>query len=118
MKAFIISIISSSLLVLMVIFNGIYIGNVTRRLDTMANDLKIDSKDEIDELESYWKKNESIICFSVSHKDVDNVNTAIEVLKGKYESGDMSGFYEYKSLLILYIEEIRDKERFHIHNIL
>ena len=118
MKAFVVSIISTSLLVLMVILNGIYVVNVTKKLDEMANELKIDSQLEFDELEAYWKKNEGIICFSVSHNDVDNVNTAIEVLRGKYESGDTSGFYEYKSLLILYIEEIKDKERMHIHNIL
>lgn len=118
MKAFIVSIICSGLLVIMVIVNGIYVNNVTSKLDEIAQNLTISSQDELNEFEEYWKKNESIICFSVSHKDVDNVNIAIEVLKGKYESGDMTGFHEYKSLLILYIEEIRNKERVHIHNIL
>lgn len=118
MKAFIVSIISTSVLVLMVILNGIYVGNVTKNLSEMTSNLKIDEEKGLADLEEYWEKNESIICFSVSHKDVDNVNIAIEVLRGKYESGDMAGFYEYKSLLSLYIQEIHDKERIHIHNIL
>lgn len=118
MKSFIISLCAVMLLVGMVIINGIFVGNVTNELLDEAENLTPESEEEFSSLYEYWKKNEGIICFSVSHKDVDNVNIALSVLKEKYENGDMAGFYEYKSLLSSYIEEIKNKERVHIHNIL
>ena len=117
MKAFVLAISSILVLILLVIINGIYVSNVTEKLDSLASELKIDDSSDLEELEKYWKKHESIICLSILHKDVDNLNIAIDVLKSKQENGEASGFYEYKAMLLNYIEEIKNKDRVHFHNI-
>ncbi|MBQ8545702.1 MAG: DUF4363 family protein [Clostridia bacterium] len=118
MKAFIFAGLSILILILIVVVNGIYVSSVSKELEELSTELSFDDKNGLEELESYWRKNETIVCLSISHNDIDNLNIAIDVLKSKQKNGEDSGFYEYKAMLLNYIEEIRNKERVHIHNIL
>ncbi len=118
MKAIILAVSSILLLILVVIINGIYVSHVADELNGMAKELTIENERGLEELEDYWKKKESIVCLSIPHDDVDNLNIAIDVLKSKQQNGEVGGFYEYKAMLLNYIEEIKNKERVHIHNIL
>ena len=117
MKSFWLALSAIIVLIILVIVNGIYISNVTRNLEKMANELMPNDENAISLLEEYWKKQEGMICFAVSHNDVDEVNIAIDVLLEKCRSGEADGFYEYKARLVNSIIEIRNKERVHIHNI-
>ena len=118
MKSFLFSILAIAVLILIVTVNGIYVSNVTRKLEDMALDLKSGDVDTLKAIQKYWKKHETIVCFSVSHNDVDDLNIAIEVLIEKSTSSEDDGFYEYKARLLNSIAEMRNKERVHIHNIL
>lgn len=117
MKSFLFASSAILILILLVVANGIYISNVTKELEEMAKELTPDDISEIVEFSDFWKKNEGLICFAVSHNDVDELNIAVEVLIEKAKNGESDGFYEYKARLLNSIVEIRNKERLHIHNI-
>ena len=100
------------------IWNSVYIGNVTSELLEISNEISLNDSDALARAEYYWKSNEHIICIFVSHKDIDNVNIAFDVLNEKINKGDTVGFYEYTALLKNYVKEIGKKEQFHIDNII
>ncbi len=118
MKAFVISLCSVGILISIIIFNSIYINNVTDNLTEAAEKLTIYDSEGLKEFSDYWYKHEHKICISTQHNDVDNVTITLTVLEEKCKNGDEDGFYEYKALLILYIDEIRKKEKVHFDNIL
>ena len=118
MKAFLFSSVAVVLLVALIVINGIYLSKVTDELEKMALELTEGDTDAVLSLQEYWKGHENIVCFSVSHNDVDDLNIAIEVIIEKCKSGEVDGFYEYKARLLNSIVEIRNKERVHFHNIL
>ncbi|MBE6664221.1 MAG: DUF4363 family protein [Ruminococcaceae bacterium] len=104
-------------LIMLVIANGFYISSATTKLEEMSKELTPNNESAILEISDFWKKKEGLICISVSHNDVDELNIAIEVLLEKAKNGESDGFYEYKARLLNSIIEIRNKERLHIHNI-
>ena len=118
MKAFVISLCVFTLVLGVTVWNSVYIGKVTSELEAISNEISPSNKEALEEAEDYWKRNEHIICIFVSHKDIDNVNIAFDVLNEKMNNGDEVGFYEYTALLKNYIEEIGKKERIHIDNII
>lgn len=118
MKAFIISLCALVTIVGTTVGSSIYIGKVTNELDGMVSELAPNDETKFQKAKAYWEKNEHFICIFVSHKDIDNVNIAFKVLEEKFQNDDGGGFYEYSALLEKYIEEIANKERFHIDNII
>ena len=118
MKAFVISLCVFTLVLGVTVWNSVYIGKVTSELEAISNEISPSNKEALEEAEDYWERNEHIICIFVSHKDIDNVNIAFGVLEEKIKNDDGGGFYEYLALLKKYIEEIGNKERFHIDNII
>lgn len=118
MKAFWFASGAVLLLVALIIANGVYLSHVTDELEEMALELTEGDTEAVLSLQEYWKGHENIVCFSVSHNDVDDLNVALEVLIEKCRENESDGFYEYKARLINSIVEIRNKERVHIHNIL
>ena len=118
MKAFVISLCVFLIALGVTIWNSVYIGNVTSELLEISSEISPNDSDALARAENYWKSNEHIICIFVSHKDIDNVNIAFDVLNEKINKGDTVGFYEYTALLKSYIEEIGKKERLHIDNII
>ena len=117
MKSLIFSLCALILLVGIIILNGVYIKNVTSELGEIAVSISWQDEASIENFKALWEKNEHIICLSVSHKDIDNVNIAISVLEEKIKSGEKDAFYEYRALLLGYVAEIKNKERVHIDNI-
>ncbi len=117
MKALIISLSAFAIMLGVTVANSLYIDSVTKNLDKMIDKLVPGDEAALCEAEKYWQENEDIICIFVSHKDVDNVNIAFEVLKEKMKNGE-DGCYEYIALLKNYVAEIKKKERFHINNII
>ncbi len=110
MKAFVISLLILGVIIALIMINGIYVSNKTDELECIALTLTPETSDEFFTLYNMWSEIERIFCLSISHKDIDNLNIALSVLKEKYESKEDDGFYEYKALLINYIREIRNKE--------
>lgn len=118
MKSLIFSLCALIALVGVITWNSMYIGRITDTLESTVSELTPNDAEKLSSAQSYWEKNEHIICIFVSHKDIDNVNLAFSVLKEKIENNDGGGFYEYRALLERYIKEIGNKERFHIDNII
>ncbi len=118
MKAFVISLTALIVMILLIITNAIYISNKSQEFYTLASLLTPETNNEFITLYDEWKKAESIFSISISHKDIDNLNIALSVLKEKYENKEDDGFYEYKALLMNYIKEIKDKEAFALDNII
>lgn len=118
MKSFVISLCALLVVIGAIVGNSIYIGKVTGELGDMISEITPSDEEKLSEAQEHWEKNEHIICIFVSHKDIDNVNIAFGVLEEKIKNDDGGGFYEYLALLKKYIEEIGNKERFHIDNII
>ena len=117
MKSLIFSMCALILLVGIIIYNGIYIKNVTSDLIEKAENITYENKKSTEEFRKLWEENEHKICISVSHKDIDNINLALSVLEAKQKSGESDSFNEYSALLREYINEIKNKERLHIDNV-
>ena len=118
MKSFVISLLAFALIIGAIAASSIYIRGVARELGDMVENFTPTDKEGFSRAMDFWEKNERIICIFVSHKDIDNVNLAFEVLEEKINNDDGGGFYEYRALLQKYIEEIGNKERLHIDNII
>lgn len=118
MKSLIFSICAIIILVSTIIFNGIYIKNVTSNLENLANNISWQDEESIQKFRELWDESEHKICLSVSHKDIDNVNFALSVLEEKQKSDEKDSFYEYRALLYEYIKEIRNKEKLHFDNVI
>ncbi|MBP3495197.1 MAG: DUF4363 family protein [Clostridia bacterium] len=118
MKAFVISLIILIAIMALTVTNAIYINNKSEDFHALASLLTPETNSEFFVLYDEWKKAEGIFSITISHKDIDNLNIALSVLKQKYENKEDDGFYEYKALLMNYISEIRDKEAFALDNII
>lgn len=107
MKAFLSSALALILLCALVIWNGIFISDVTRDMKGHAE--KIDSIEDISELEKLeelWEKNKFIICISVPHRETDELEKNLQILRTKLENKTDTELAETVSLTVKAIDEI------------
>ena len=75
MKSLIFSTCALILLVGIIIYNGIYIKNVTSDLIEKAENITYENKKSTEEFRKLWEENEHKICISVSHKVKEIIQT-------------------------------------------
>ena len=110
MKAFVISTIVLILILLLAIFNSIYIYNVTNSLIAEADELSINDE-SVKEYKKRWETLQPFIKITSSHKETHRIDEVLGVLAAKAKGKISSGFEEEKSLLIEYLIQIQEDER-------
>ncbi len=117
MKAFIISILAILIALLLVILNCVYIVSVSSELEKLARELEFDDYESLVEFEEYWQRHYFFICLSSVHEKTDKIEECIAVLKDKYLFMEEDGFFEYRSLLLHYIDEIKKVQELSVDTI-
>ncbi len=107
MKAFAFSLIALILLCVIVFLNTMFISNVSEEMQQLANKIKSSPNiDMIKELEDIWNDNRLMISISVPHKETDELEKNLILLRANFENGDTMGISEINSLLIRSIDEL------------
>ena len=118
MKSFIASLCVLITLFLLVIFNSIYIINVTNRLIDTVNGLSFNDINQTDNLKRLWENKKFSISLCSTHKETDKIEEAILMLEESTKGSDSSEFEKRKSLLINYIYQIQKHEKITLDNLL
>ena len=108
MKAFWFSAIALLLLCGVIIWNGIYISEVSD--DMLYHIDKISSSDDTDSLDALvqkWNNCSLIVSISVPHKESDELEKNLDILKVKMSDASSSGLDESVALVRRAIEEIK-----------
>lgn len=114
MRASIISLCIFVILVLVVIFNGVYINFITDDLVNEVMELDIESYEEVLAVYEKWSNHHFYICLSSPHDKTDKVEECFRVILEKAKGGEKEGFFEYRALLLNYIEDIKRVQSFSI----
>lgn len=120
MKAFAITCIIFTCLIIIIIVNFIYINNTADTLKELTEAILPYSDDlntRIAELDSFWKNNLIKIEISVNHSIINNISANIESIKSYSESGEKALLAREIALLKEGILELRRLERFKVSNI-
>ena len=107
MKASIISICVFLVLVLGIIGNGVYINYITKDLTEQIAELEPEEYQELNSTYEHWSKHHFYICFSSPHDKTDKIEECFRVMLEKSRNGEDEGFYEYRALLLNYVDEIK-----------
>ncbi len=87
MKAFIFSMLALIALCSIVVFNGIYISNITDDMSYHIDRIStLDDKAELDALLGTWEKGRLITTISVPHKESDELEKSLDILRVKIEN--------------------------------
>ena len=107
MKSFVISIVAVLILFLGVILKSLYVRNICERLEDDINDIEgIFSSEKVDEVIRLWDENKFLISLSVPHKQTDDVEKNLILLKEKTKILNPIDFYETKALLLNSVNEL------------
>ena len=108
MKTFVFSTIALAILCAIVIWNCFYIKDVCNELSEQADNINsISDAEEVDKLEELWEKNKFLICISVPHKETDELERNLILLKTKIKTQNEMEFKETLSLVLWSIDEIK-----------
>ena len=118
MRSTIISIILFSLLLGGIIWNGIFVRQVSNTLTEYADTLVSPSDQELRSLEKYWEEKRSWIGLSVSGSYLDSVEKIIISLRSAYDLGNESEYQKNLALFRQAAETVGKAERVSIENIL
>lgn len=117
MKAFLISISVFLVMCSIVIWNSIYISNITDELTQLTEKItNVSNFDQFKTLEDYWDKHKLILSISIPHDETDEMEKQLLLLKTKFESNSLS-LQETKTLVLKAIEEIRVHGTLNIDNV-
>ena len=115
MKSLTVSLILLILMLICVVWNYIYINEVSERLSAMIEALPAPDDPmcgaRISELINYWEEQRTAVCLSVSFTVADRISEHAETLAASVACGDRFGFYHSLSLLRDAIEDLRRMER-------
>ena len=107
MKAFLFSVGVLLLMCALVICNNIYISSVTDKMLSHANRISsFDDTDSLDALCRLWEDNKIIISVSVPHKESDELEKSLVILKTRIQDNDAAELNEAIALLKRSIDEI------------
>ena len=120
MRSFWGSVILFATLILFVILNGIYILDLSERIDEYAARLEKEEDPTalLDELQDLWKQNRKFLSFSIDTATLDEIEKTILSLAVAHQSGDWYEFEKYRAYLSEAAREISRFERLDIENIL
>ena len=121
MKFFITALICFIAVISIIIFNCIYINNVSEALLSyvdMAENTEISQSSQITkEIQSFWRDECSKVSFSVSYTVIDRVEDYVTVLSAASNNQDAAKYKETLMLLRGVAEEISRLERLSFSNI-
>ncbi len=106
MRASIIAVAVLLLLSLIIICNGVYISFITNDLINEIKGLEPSDEKALNDAYEHWEKHHFYICLSSPHEKTDKIEESFIVLLEKAKTGENEGFYEYRAMLLNYIEEI------------
>lgn len=94
MKGFIITSILSIILMILLFINWSFVNSVTdTMLEFIQNVSTVPSPENeeiLNEIEEYWESKASLMKLSANHKDIDEIETLIDIIKEANECGDAS----------------------------
>ena len=76
------------------------------------------NKKIIEDLESMWEKDYTIMSCYLEHNELEKVKTQMVIIRAGMETNDVSYIYEEVNRAVYIIEHIKDKSRLKIDNIL
>ena len=119
MKAFWISLILFSLLLVGIFWNAHYVRESESYLTELVVSLgdAEEREESMDELEEFWEKNKKLFGLSVGFRDIDRVSEIITSLRWAQDYGLEAEFQKYRTLLLDAIEEITRNEKLSLGNI-
>ena len=122
MKVFAISVLLLCVMLLGIVWNCIYIDEVTSTMDRLLDRLPSIGEEncvrEIEAMREYWNSRADTIGLTVAFPIVDRINEQTEALLTCAQVGDVYGFAVARALLRDAIEDARRLERFSIANLL
>ena len=107
MKASIISICVLFFLVGIIIANGFYIRYTTQDLISEIEAIEIDDKEALEKSYEHWSRHHFYICLTSPHEKTDKIEECYLVMREKSKKNEDEGFYEYKVLLLNYINDVK-----------
>ena len=114
MKSFIISIVMLLLIVCGIVFNSIYLTNLTEEMLDLAGDIP----ENLDELTILWEKNHKIIGITVNNNYIYDITTSLISARRLYEGSCEGESEAARDILYEAILRLHEIEKFSIDNII
>ena len=119
MKAFWFSVIGLCLLCIAVLLNSLYVSSISSNMEDKLSKIKDSpSLDGLEELEDIWEKNRLLISISVPHKETDELEKGLLVLRARIETGSDKGTAEALELVSRAIYELKTHGTVSVDNVL
>jgi hypothetical protein len=119
MKSFVISLIALLSLFVLVFANSFFVSKACEEMTGILNEINgIEYGEKISELEKCWGKSKFFISLSVPHRQMDEVEKNITILKEKSAYMNESEFFEIRALLQNAIWEIDNHGALNLDNVL
>lgn len=116
MKIFFISLVIFGVMSGVIVFNSIYINEITNRLDELAKAVTAEG-DGISELEAFWDRNMKKVEFSVNHTLVNAIGIRIKNIRHFADAGEASSLGREIMLLREDLKELKRLDKISVHNI-
>ena len=84
----------------------------------MVSNTSEGNKKIIEDLESMWEKDYTIMSCYLEHNELEKVKTQMVIIRAGMETNDVNYIYEEVNRAVYIIEHIKDKSRLKIDNIL
>ena len=116
MKVFFISLLIFGTMSGVIIFNSIYINEVSAELEELASAVTAEG-DGISELEEYWDSHMKKVEFSVNHTLVNAIGIRIKNIRHFADVGETSSLGREVMLLREDLKELKRLDEISVHNI-
>ena len=125
MKSVISALLIFILIITTIFFSGLYVNDTTNKMlqivyknEKYFSDLQWDKADnEIDKLESLWKKRRPMLSVFLNHSDLSDIDINISKLKNTTKIRDNSDFFYETDNVIHSIYNIKDQQKISIYNL-
>jgi hypothetical protein len=119
MKSFVISLIALLSLFVLVFANSFFVSKACDEMSEILNEINgIEHTEKINKLEECWGQSKFFISLSVPHRQMDEVEKNITVLKEKSAHMNENEFFEIRALLQNAIWEINNHGALNLDNVL
>ena len=118
MKAFIISIIILTVLILSIILNIFYIHNICDQMLKRALELSPQDISGAESLYEFWKENEPIFSISIHDSHIERINELTVDIKSAAAIGNGTDFEKNIILLTELLEELKSNEKISFQGII
>ena len=125
MKSVISALLIFILIITTIFFSGLYVNDTTNKMlqivyknEKYFSDLQWDKADnEIDKLESLWKKRRPMLSVFLNHSDLSDIDINISKLKNITKIRDNGDFFYETDNVIHSIYNIKDQQKISIYNL-